>query len=755
MFNILGSSKNRHPWRFFRAGGLDQVRLDTGADLMALDQLDQKLWVALGCPTRGLEFDSKTLDLIDTDHDGRIRAPEIIAAARWAGSMLKNPDDLLKASPELPLAAIDDAAPEGAALLSSARQILLDLGKTDATTLRVDDTTDTARIFAQTRFNGDGIIPPDAADDPDTAAVIADIIACLGGETDRSGKPGASQSRADAFFAEAQAFSDWWAQAERQPDVLPLGQATATAYDALQAVRAKIDDHFARCRLVEFDPRAEDALNRQESEYLALAAKDLSITTAEVAALPLTRVAAGKPLPLVPAGLNPAWAAAVGRLRETAVAPLLDAKDSLTETEWEGLKARFVAFEGWLAAKTGAAVERLGLPRVRRILAGAGRQAVGSLIARDKALEAEASGIASVDKLIRYHRDLHKLLVNFVSFRDFYGRKEKALFQAGTLYLDQRSCDLCIVVSDMARHGTMAHLGQMYLVYCDVVRKSTGEKMTVAAAVTRGDSDNIMLGRNGIFYDRQGRDWDATVIKIVDNPVSIRQAFWSPYKRVLRWVEDQIAKRAAAADAASTGHLASAVEAGEKAAATGKPPEPKFKIDIGVVAALGVAVGGITAALGMLLQAFFGLGQWMPLGIVALFLLISGPSMLIASLKLRQRNLGPLLDANGWALNAKARINIPFGKSLTAVAALPPGSRRDLSDPYRQSKKGRYLVAILLVLLAAAWGLWHYGVVERVAPGLFPKSGWMERREAAKEKVVEDPAPMTAPEAPAEPAAAP
>ena len=73
-------------WQFFRAGGFDQVALESGADLMALDQLDQKLWVALACPTTGLEFDAKTLALIDTDKDGRIRAPELIAAVKWAGA---------------------------------------------------------------------------------------------------------------------------------------------------------------------------------------------------------------------------------------------------------------------------------------------------------------------------------------------------------------------------------------------------------------------------------------------------------------------------------------------------------------------------------------------------------------------------------------------------------------------------------------------------------------------------------------------
>src|SRR6185369_17127179 len=102
-------------------------------------------------------------------------------------------------------------------------------------------------------------------------------------------------------------------------------------------------------------------------------------------------------------------------------------------------------------------------------------------------------------------------------------------------------------------------------------------------------------------------------------------------------------------------------------------PEPKPKIDIGTVAALGVAVGGITSALALFMTAFLGLGYWIPAGVLGLILAISGPSMVLAWLKLRQRNLGPILDANGWAVNARAKINIPFGASLTNVAKLPPG----------------------------------------------------------------------------------
>jgi len=234
------SSGSKHKWRFYRAGGFDQVGLDTGADLLALDQLDQKLWVALACPAKGLEFDTKTLELIDTDKDGRLRAPEILAAVKWAGAMLKNADDLTKSAASLSLSAVSDATPEGKQILTSARQILKDLGKPDATSISLDETTDTAKIFAQTKFNGDGVIPADSAADDATKAVLTDIITCLGPIPDRSGKPGVNQAKVDQFFAELLAFSDWWQKAEADAaTVLPLGDAPPRRLQCLQSSKGQ------------------------------------------------------------------------------------------------------------------------------------------------------------------------------------------------------------------------------------------------------------------------------------------------------------------------------------------------------------------------------------------------------------------------------------------------------------------------------------------------------------------------------------
>jgi hypothetical protein len=68
------------------------------------------------------------------------------------------------------------------------------------------------------------------------------------------------------------------------------------------------------------------------------------------------------------------------------------------------------------------------------------------------------------------------------------------------------------------------------------------------AAFTAGDVDFLFVGRNGVFYDRAGNDWDATIVKLIDNPTSIGQAFFSPYKKFVRMIEEQVAKHAAKND---------------------------------------------------------------------------------------------------------------------------------------------------------------------------------------------------------------
>ncbi|MEZ4293710.1 MAG: hypothetical protein R3B70_01950 [Polyangiaceae bacterium] len=418
----MAKETNKHKWRFYRAGGFEQVRLESGFDLLALAELDQKLWTALACPVKGLEVDEKTLELIDTDKDGRIRAPELIAAITWIGPLLKDPNTLMKGSPKIVLSALADND-DGKRLAAAARQTLRNLGKKDAGELSADDMAEAHKSFDAKKFNGDGIVPPTSAEDDDVRAAIDDVLRIVSGVKDRADVEGVDRKKLDEFFDEAEAFSAWHKLAEdKAEEILPLGEKTASAAAALAAVAPKIDDYFTRVKLAAFDARATVPLSRDAAEYAALSPKLLSDKLDEVAGFPLAKIEPDQPLPLT-SGLNPAWSAKMAAFAKEVVAPLLGDRPSLTEADFREVVSRFAAHEAWLADKKGARVEPLGKDRVRELLDRQMKGKIIDLLAQDEAEVPTRETLAELDKLVRLHRDLARFANNFVTFRDFYARK--------------------------------------------------------------------------------------------------------------------------------------------------------------------------------------------------------------------------------------------------------------------------------------------------------------------------------------------
>ena len=54
----MADTDSKITWNFQRMGGNDQVILTSMAELRHLRELDPKLWGAMSCPAKGLEFDS-------------------------------------------------------------------------------------------------------------------------------------------------------------------------------------------------------------------------------------------------------------------------------------------------------------------------------------------------------------------------------------------------------------------------------------------------------------------------------------------------------------------------------------------------------------------------------------------------------------------------------------------------------------------------------------------------------------------------
>ena len=634
--SILPRKVNGHEWTFASIGGVTRVTINNGADIAHLDELDQKLWTVLSCPVKGLEFSEETLRQMDFDGDDKIRVNEIVTTSKWLTGAVKNPDKILEGVDHIAIADLNEADENGAAIIASSKRLLAGI-KAEKEEISLDDVIEAKKL-------------------------LDDKV----------------KAKDDAIAATV--------------DERPYGDNTDDAIAVVNAIKDKVADYFMRCKLIAFDEDCSEAVDVSVEKIQSISEKNLSTCADQIANYPLARP--NKEIKLfLNKGVNPAWSATFDKVRTLTIAVDYPGVDAIDEVQWNAIVSKLDAYVSTLADDKSAKVESF-----------------------DKETEEEAADIKLVNKFLLLYRDFYKLLKNYVVFADFYTRDKNklAVFQAGQLYIDQRCCDLCVKVTDMSKHADMAALSGLFLIYCHCVSKVKKAEMDIVAALTDGDVDDLRIGKNALFYDRSGQDWDATVTKIVDNPISIRQAFWSPYKKLGKFISDKITKNAADKEAkkmdeltakadTATDKLAAAPDAAATPDAAAAPDAKKSQMfDIakfaGIFAAIGLAIGAIGGALAAL--GGFVAAKWynIILLVAAVIIFVSGPSMFLAWLKLRKRNLGPVLNANGWAINAQVRVNTTFGATLTSLAKYPLVK---LPDPYADKKMPFWKKCLITLVVLA------------------------------------------------------
>ena len=478
---------------------------------------DLKDWYAIACPTTGVRFDLRTLELLDTDHDGRVRSPEIQAALALLAAKGVSPDALECPSDE-------------------------------------------------------------------DAQKLADVL-----------NRAAELDKAEPSDLEKAALTRWEEEG-KTPAVAFLGEATATAEQALAAVEKTVDDFFTP---------PED--------------------------LPLVTDEPDKVLPLRE-HLNPKYLEAILAFADACVKPVLGAdRESLSRLEWKSVKAKFAPYRAWRAAKP-----------------------VMSPASKDELVEEE--------RLLRYKLHLGELLENYVTMKRLYDRDSYAIFQTGVLRIDGREMNLCFHVDSEAAHAALSGKSNCCVIYVKLSRPSEKAERLACAVVTAGRVDTLYVGRNGVFYDRDGKDWEAVITKVVENPVSLAEAFWAPWKKIGEGVSGLVKKFVGDRQVKATGDVQKGTEslqAGGAAMASS-------------VAAIGIGIGMVGTAAAAIVSAVKGLHPWWMffVALAAVVLVVSVPSAVLAYFKLRKRDLGAILNASGWAINRPMRFSMRRARDFTKRRSL-------------------------------------------------------------------------------------
>ena len=657
---------------FRKYGGTYQLRIHNAEDLENIQGLDEVHWAATSIPIESLNCDKVFTAYVDADKNGRIRPAEVKAAWSWLIQVLADRRCLSQGSDILRLQDIDIDHPEGQKLYATAELILNNLNMPGESEISLAQVRDVQNIMSSAANNGDGIIPPEVASSADLAEFITSIMDTIGSRMDACGKPGIGEDELKQFLHEAEAYLAWKTQGEIPEgldgtEIMPWALDTQEAYEVVSKVEEKVDQFFAQCAFVKFDERTAAHMQLREKE---LEETDFSDTAKMIDRLKGSPLASpnSEGLLNLEGDINPLYGDSLLELREKVLDRALgDSVRQLNADEWRKVKHVFRSYRAWLDDKKGAKVDKLGQVRLRSYLGRPYRDQAYELIKNDLAVATELSQIQSLEKLILYQRWLLVLANNCVSFADLYNPRARALFEMGTLVIDERQITFTMGVRDRQAHKKVSQRSSMYLLYVEVTgRQDKDIKFEIVAPVTSGSSEGLCIGKRGIFFTVDGHEWDAEVVDIVANPISVWESVQAPFQKFAEFIRKQIDKMASSSED-------KLVSSASSAGASGTARDLMLGGGL-AIAALGSSFAYITKALSDVEAYQVGIAL---LGLAMVVLL---PGIFAGFVKIRKRNLSGLLEASGWAVNVHMRVSTTLGRLFTHTPDLPKDARKERRD---------------------------------------------------------------------------
>ncbi len=732
-------------------GGMYQFAVETAEDLQRLAELDRALWAATSAPLRDLHCDPQFLLAMDTEGAGRIRVAQVLDACSWTLERLQDTAGVLAGSDVLALASLAPNA-AGQTLRHAAAHLLSELRLSGQPTVNLAEVRTFRAAYATSLANGDGVVPPAALADTDIAGLAQAVLDTVGGRADVGGSQGVGRQEVAQFQAGAAAWLQW-RSAGTAAEV--LGADTALAYQALQDMAQPLADYFAQCDLLaQQRPTETPQLLAPEPLWSAGSSSIDAFLQQAPLATPNPR---GELPPLEQ--INPCYSARVEALYQHLLAriPAL-AQHPLTRKVWQQTLAFLQPYADWRSAEPKEPYAALGETQLAQLLDPALVERLLAAVAIDEAAAPGVQAVADVERLVLNQQNLVALANNFVNFSAIYNndkRARRALIDTGNLVIDGRQLSFCIRVEGRDAHKKVAADSLCYLLYADILAKEGAEVVyRIAAPVTSGERGRLRVGKRGLFVDNHNKEFDAIVVDILENPISVKEAAVAPFRRVGKMVSEKmeqwLGSQQADAEKGLTTHTDKAVQGAQQAGNTlikeskdlqitaaqaakpaeAKPADPKAaakpeadKPKEGINANTlilggGMALAGVGALMASVISMLTTWNGWLAIfGVIGLVAALSG---LLGWLKLRRRDMSLLLEANGWAVNAEMKVTRRIAQLFTWVPADPEGTTVDRFDSLagltaaqdKRRQRNVILLALLLAACAAAVvGLRYYGVV--------------------------------------------
>lgn len=708
---------------FRRIGGAGQLALHDIDDLPHVLELDEAHWALTGIDIDFLRTDRQFLDFIDEDHNGIIQADEVKRAVAWFLAHIRPEARPELGSPELRLDSIDVSAPEGAALFAAARVVLRNLGIPDSPVLSLSQIRNDDGILSNACCNGDGVITPGCftgdcregasaiPENPHLAEIVSRIMEIIGSCRDLTGAEGINRELLDSFRSGAEQYLSWYEAPENRPELLrPCGERTADFAAAVENLQERIDRYFLHCAALDFLPGLSCRPPLVEGDG------DVPESAPMQELLEKLPIATPRPDRVLDfsAPLNPLYEKELHALAaHPAMAEFLTGS-VLSEAMWRRLTSLLTPCLEWKNAEPNKAYEKIEPAILKQWLTDGSLEELRRRIDEDLTIARELTAYHSLIKLTLFQQYLLEFLNNYVSLGALFNPRAASMLQTGKLVMDGRHYTFATPVKNLAEHKRIATMSDICVLYVEATtgRTENARRMTLAVAVTSGNIRNLFIGKHGIFYAVDGSVWDARIIDLIQQPVSISEALKMPFFRFGEFV-------ARLADRFFSTKSTEVQKTLEKTITTGAvltppAPAPAAKPQTPAVSGSmmlmggGIGIAAIGSSVAFIIKSLQNISILNVLAVLlGIILIFGGPMVVISLVKLYRRNISRFLEANSCAVNRPMRLSRKLGLVFTFAPPLPRAGllKEDLVDLFRKptvSKGIRFFQIVLLLLAVAA-----------------------------------------------------
>ncbi|MFT6836219.1 MAG: hypothetical protein ACJA0H_002266, partial [Francisellaceae bacterium] len=215
----------------------------------------------------------------------------------------------------------------------------------------------------------------------------------------------------------------------------------------------------------------------------------------------------------------------------------------------------------------------------------------------------------------------------------------------------------------------------IFILYLEINRADK-TKYNLAVPVTRGTKRGFLKGKRGVFIDVDGIKHDAVISDIIVNPISLTEAILEPFTKIKSLFAKKIDSDANQSETNFTKSVTDDLSSSNPkklflSKQTGNTNTGAILLGGGVaIAALGSSITYIvnTIASASLLNIIITVG-------VIIFAFVA-PIIISGVIKLRRRDLTPILEGSGWAINSRMRLTCEISKIFTQKPKWPKGTKK-------------------------------------------------------------------------------